>query len=91
MLRLILFALNQLRENYNSECPDEIGVFLGYPLHDVKMFLNKNNTACKMARYWKAYTDIEKALATWDSYDKAQIETMRKLASCKSPLELLYT
>ncbi len=88
--KAVEFALHQLRENYNNECPDEIGVFLGYPLQDVKMFLDKNNTACKMARYWKAYTDIERAVATWDSYDNAQLETMNKLVSCKSPLELLY-
>ncbi len=83
------FALHELRMRFQNECPDEVGVFLGYPLSDVKMFLEGNTRACKLSRYWKAYTDISKTLITWEQYDKALDEVMEELFACKSPLEVL--
>ncbi len=87
--RAVEFALNELKEKYNSECPDEIGVFLGYPLDDVKMFLQKNEVACKMARYWKAYTDLPNALVIWNQYDEAIKTVMKELTLSNSPVDLL--
>ncbi len=84
------FALLELKWRFRDTCPDEVGVFLGYPLHDVKMFLTGNTRACKLSRYWKAYTDISATLSTWDKYDNALDEIMEELSSVKSPLDLLY-
>ncbi len=44
-----------------SDFPHEIGIFLGYPLEDVKGFINNKGKNCKMCGYWKVYGDKEKA------------------------------
>ncbi len=87
--RAVDFALHDLKMKFRETCPDEVGVFLGYPLSDVKMFLTGNTRACKLSRYWKAYTDIPKALVTWEQYDKALEDVMEELLKCRSPLEVL--
>lgn len=83
------FALHQLKSRFQKDCPDEVGLFLGYPLSDVKMFLKGNTGACKLSRYWKAYTDIANTLVKWEQYDKALEEVMCELYASSSPLEVL--
>lgn len=41
--------------------PHEIGVFLGYPLEDVKAFIEKKGNKCKLCGEWKVYHDEETA------------------------------
>lgn len=45
----------------NRAFPHEIGVFLGYPLEDVKGFIHNKGKNCKMCGYWKVYGDEKKA------------------------------
>lgn len=41
---------------YNYDCfPHEIGIFLGYPLEDVKGFIENNGKNCKSCGMWKVY------------------------------------
>ena len=40
--------------------PHEIGVFLGYPLEDVKGFIKNRGKNCKSCGVWKVYFDKEK-------------------------------
>lgn len=53
-----------------SEFPHEIGVFLGYPLADVKAFIRNNGRGHKCIGCWKVYTNVEEAKATFGKYDK---------------------
>ncbi len=65
--RGILSQLSQ-RLRSSEEFPHEIGIFLGYPLEDVKGFVRhkgKNFTCCG---YWKAYGDPEAARRCFESY-----------------------
>lgn len=40
----------------NYSCfPHEIGIFLGYPLEDVKGFIDNNGENCKSCGLWKVY------------------------------------
>ena len=53
-----------------EEFPHEIGVFLGYPLEDVKGFIRyggRNFTCCGC---WKAYGDPEQAQALFSRYHR---------------------
>lgn len=52
--------------------PHEIGVFLGYPLADVKAFIENSGCNCSCSGYWKAYADGEAA--------KQVFERLRKCA-----------
>lgn len=63
-------ALDHLRRRLGNggEYPHEIGVFLGYPLHDVKGFIEnrgKNYTYCGC---WKCYGDPTAARECFDCY-----------------------
>ena len=41
---------------YDESCfPHEIGIFLGYPLHDVRGFLKNNGRNFRLCGFWKVY------------------------------------
>lgn len=52
----------------NAEFPHEIGVFLGYPLSDVKAFIETKGQDCLVCGEWKAYQDEENAECTFCKY-----------------------
>ena len=54
--------------------PHEIGVFLGYPLEDVKGFME--HKPCKLVGYWKVYGDAEKAENIFHQYDRYRDELL---------------
>lgn len=44
------------RRLYDCDCfPHEIGIFLGYPLEDVKGFIDNNGKNCESCGIWKVY------------------------------------
>ena len=45
-----------------EEFPHEIGLFLGYPLSDVKGFIDNNGRNYQYCGYWKVYENINEAL-----------------------------
>ena len=48
--------------------PHEIGVFLGYPLQDVKGFIDNNGRNSKYTGLWKVYGDTEASIRTFAKY-----------------------
>ena len=49
-------AIERLRERMDDEeFPHEVGLFLGYPLHDVLGFINNNGRDCRFCGCWKVY------------------------------------
>jgi len=60
----------------DSNFPHEVGIFLGYPLGDVKAYIENKGKNCACCRYWKAYEDVEKAQKTWARIDKAQSDAI---------------
>lgn len=56
------------RINGNPCFPHEVGLFLGYPLEDVKGFIVNGGQNCKCIGYWKVYGDVgesERAFAVY--------------------------
>lgn len=45
----------------NDTFPHEIGVFLGYPLHDIYCFINHRDEGCLLIGEWKVYHNVEEA------------------------------
>ncbi len=41
--------------------PHEVGVFLGYPLHDIYGFINHRDEGCLLTGEWKVYRNVEEA------------------------------
>ncbi|QSX06921.1 DUF3793 family protein [Sedimentibacter sp. zth1] len=53
-----------------NDFPHEIGVFLGYPLRDIKAFIKNKGHGFKFVGCWKVYTDKCEAKKTFEKYKK---------------------
>lgn len=53
-----------------DEFPHEIGLFLGYPVDDVKGFIENNACGAKCSGCWKVYSDEKKAQKLFEQYKK---------------------
>ena len=58
------------RVSAGGSFPHEIGVFLGYPLADVKAFIEQKGENCACCGCWKAYADQNTAKEAFEKYKK---------------------
>lgn len=67
-------SLDYLTEHFSAMdlFPHEIGVFLGYPLADVKGFLFHRGKNAKLSGYWKVYDNEEEAKKTFALYNSCR-------------------
>ncbi|MDL2264250.1 DUF3793 family protein [Synergistaceae bacterium OttesenSCG-928-I11] len=56
--------------------PHEVGIFLGYPLEDVKGFIENGGRNSKFAGYWKVYGDEIGALEKFGAFRRSETESM---------------
>ena len=64
-----LSALSCLRERFLSEdFPHEVGIFLDYPVKDVKGFIENKGENYIISGLWKVYSDAEGARRTFSRY-----------------------
>ncbi len=64
-------GLEKLKQHLqNPSFPHEIGVFLGYPLEDIRGFIKHQGKNFKHSGCWKVYHDTEKALMLFQRYKK---------------------
>lgn len=54
--------------------PHELGIFLGYPLADVKSFIKHGGNAAKHCGEWKVYHDVHKAQREFKKYEVCRRE-----------------
>ena len=59
--------------------PHEIGLFLGYPVEDVKGFVEKGGRDYKYNGYWKVYGDCSLAIRKFNSYDRQRTYVLGRL------------
>ena len=70
-------ALSVLRVRYKRyNCPHELGIFLGYPVDDVKDFMECSGKECLSCGYWKVYNGHERAETIFKLFDKVKEEAM---------------
>nr|WP_157885442.1 DUF3793 family protein [Ndongobacter massiliensis] len=66
-------VLGQLRLHFRSaDFPHEIGIFLGYPVEDVRGFIEHCGANCKYCGEWKVYGDVESAKRTFEKFRKCR-------------------
>lgn len=58
--------------------PPEVGIFLGYPLEDVKGFIEHRGRYSKTVGCWKVYGDEEDAVRLFRKYKKCKDIFVRK-------------
>lgn len=55
----------------NATCfPHEIGIFLGYPLHDVEGFIEHKGKHFSLCGFWKVYSEPQRAEKLFAQYRK---------------------
>ncbi len=77
--------LNVLSSRFSKECPHEIGIFLGYPLHDVMNFIHKYRP-CLFTGYWKVYCHPHEAQKTFADFDNARQLVEEKILANHCPM-----
>lgn len=63
-----------------SDFPHEIGIFLGYPLADIKAFIHNKGMNYKCVGCWKVYTDECSAKKIFAKYQKCRDIYTKKYA-----------
>ncbi|MBQ8965414.1 DUF3793 family protein [Ruminococcus sp.] len=58
------------RMESSEDFPHEIGLFLGYPVDDIKGFIRNKGQNCLLCGYWKVYCDADGARRTFSRYTK---------------------
>ena len=83
-------AIERLKDRLSGgQFPHEIGVFLDYPLADVKGFIENGGKNCKCCGCWKVYCDECGAKKTFSKYKKCREVYCRLWKSgCKSISQL---
>ena len=72
-----------------DEFPHEIGVFLGYPIEDVRGFVIHKGKHYLIAGYWKVYGNPMKAAMIFHSYDHARTSVVNEVLIGKSIDEIV--
>lgn len=86
----IILQLKKKFEKLN-QFPHEIGIFLGYPIGDVKGFIENHGCNCKCTGYWKVYCNEEEATKTFRKYKKCRDIYMNLWISGRSVMQLTVT
>lgn len=74
--------------NQSQEFPHETGVFLGYPLEDVKGFIRHGGKNYCEIGYWKVYSKAEQARETFRLYDEALNTALEEFFAGKTIREI---
>ncbi|WP_230398567.1 DUF3793 family protein [Novisyntrophococcus fermenticellae] len=61
------------------EYPHELGIILGYPLEDVRGFIEFEGKNYLLSGCWKVYGDVEKARQTFALYHKVRQEAVSRI------------
>lgn len=72
----------------NSGFPHEIGIFLGYPIEDVKGYINHKGKKSLLSGYWQVYHDYDKAKHTFLLYDDARVLALSEYRAGKGLKEI---
>lgn len=67
-----------------DEFPHEIGVFLGYPLDDVKGYIACPTAKTQLCGYWKVYCDEEEKQKIFNRFDRCTNCICRKMLEGQS-------
>lgn len=70
--------------------PHEMGVFLGYPLGDVKGFIEHHGKEYLCSGYWKVYRDEQKAKSTFQLYQSVRDAVLKLIMAGSNLYEISY-
>lgn len=86
-----LNRLSKRLEEYSAKdggFPHEMGVFLGYPLRDVKAFIANRGENYAYLGYWKVYHDVQNAVRLFQRYDRERELAVQEIMMGKTIREI---
>ncbi|MBR1622861.1 MAG: DUF3793 family protein [Pseudobutyrivibrio sp.] len=75
--------------NDRKEFPHEMGVFLGYPLCDVKGFIENGGDGFVLSGYWKVYENKTEAQELFEKFDDVKDDMVRMISKGDSIKKIL--
>lgn len=69
---------------HNSAFPHEIGAFLGYPVEDIRGFINHKDKGLLFIGEWKVYSNPERAKKYFSRYSACRRALVRHIDSGKA-------
>ncbi len=68
------YCINLLSKRFmsNDDLPHEVGIFLGYPLDDVKSFIKHSGKNSLYTGYWKVYHNKEQSIKMFRIFDRCR-------------------
>jgi hypothetical protein len=82
-------TLQHLKNSFKEGIPHEVGMFLGYPLKDVKGFMGQGAGPSQGRGMWRIYGPTARSLPLSDFYRSKRQEMIAKLATGCIPYQLL--
>ena len=81
----------RVREHSKNEIefPHEIGIFLNYPLEDVRGFIEHKGQDSLFCGYWKVYHNKKEAIKTFESYNRCRDFYTSTFLNGKGILEIM--
>lgn len=76
--------------NYGGKFPHEMGLILGYPVDDVKGFIENEGKEFLYIGYWKVYSDLQETIELFKKYNRAKellIQLVKQGTSIRSIIE----
>ena len=70
--------------------PHEIGVFLGYPFHDIYCFINHRDEGCLMIGEWKVYHNVEEAEKLFCRFNSCRKALVRHITESGKTLAQVF-
>ncbi|MFV0362913.1 MAG: DUF3793 family protein [Suipraeoptans sp.] len=87
----ILFRLRERVSDFKQKrmgFPHEIGIFLDYPIEDVKGYIEDKGKNSLLTGYWQVYHNPEKAKATFNKYNQARKKAVQEYLNGKALKEI---
>lgn len=72
----------------NREFPHEIGVFLEYPIDDIRGYLENKGENCLFAGYWKVYKNEKKTAELFKKFDEEREISINEIIHGKTIKEI---
>ncbi|MCR4604427.1 MAG: DUF3793 family protein [Eubacterium sp.] len=93
LTQMMLMFRRRYRAYQEGRCgfPHEMGVFLGYPIEDVRGFIENDGRNCLYSGYWKVYEDADTKKETFRMYEIAKETLVCLLAGGMSIREIMET
>ncbi|CUX47348.1 DUF3793 family protein [Clostridium sp. C105KSO13] len=88
MISRLSYRISLLLANHMG-FPHEIGVFLGYPVEDVRGFIENQGQKYLLLGYWKVYSNPVAAKVLFIQYDQAKTSAVNEFLTGKSMREIV--